>query len=92
MGRLFGVLLEEAGGKNVSATRENNSKDQASLLRDKIVSVLLLLEAAEGHFGAGDVLLGVLEIFKLVERLAPPCSRSTLKPRGCHKPECCHPT
>ena len=32
---------------------------------DKIVSVLALLEATECHFGAGDVLLRVLEVLKL---------------------------
>ena len=29
---------------------------------DQIVSVLLLLQAAEGHFGAWDVFLGVFEV------------------------------
>jgi hypothetical protein len=31
-------------------------------LRNQVVPVLLLLETAEGHLGAGDVLLGVLEV------------------------------
>jgi len=29
---------------------------------DEVLAVLLLLETAEGHLGAGDVLLGVLEV------------------------------
>ena len=29
---------------------------------DQVVSVFFLLQAAEGHFGAGDVFLGVLEV------------------------------
>lgn len=32
---------------------------------DEVVSVLGLLEAAEGHLGTGDVLLGVLEVLEL---------------------------
>jgi hypothetical protein len=32
---------------------------------DKIVAVLGLLEAAEGHLGTGNVLLGVLEVLEL---------------------------
>lgn len=32
---------------------------------DEVVSVLGLLEATEGHLGAGDVLLGVLEVLEL---------------------------
>ena len=31
-------------------------------VRDQISSVLLLLEAGEGHLGAGDVLLGVGQV------------------------------
>ena len=34
-------------------------------IRDQVVPVLLLLETAKGHLGAGDVLLGVLEVCKL---------------------------
>ncbi len=34
-------------------------------LRDQVVTVLLLLQTAEGHLGAGDVLLGVLEVVEL---------------------------
>lgn len=33
-------------------------------LRDEVVSVLLLLETTEGHLGAGNVLLGVLEVLE----------------------------
>jgi hypothetical protein len=32
---------------------------------DEVVSVLGLLETAEGHLGARDVLLGVLEVLEL---------------------------
>ena len=34
-------------------------------VRDEVVPVLVLLEAAEGHLGAGDELLGVLEVVEL---------------------------
>lgn len=34
-------------------------------VRDEVLPVLLLLETAEGHLGAGDVLLGVLEVGEL---------------------------
>lgn len=42
--------------------RSNSGGDN---IRDQIVPVLLLLETAERHLGAGDVLLGVLEIVEL---------------------------
>jgi hypothetical protein len=32
---------------------------------DQVVAVLGLLETAEGHLGAGNVLLGVLEVLEL---------------------------
>ena len=32
---------------------------------DEVVAVRRLLETSEGHLGAGDVLLGVLEVVKL---------------------------
>lgn len=32
---------------------------------DEVVAVLGLLETTEGHLGAGDVLLGVLEVVEL---------------------------
>jgi hypothetical protein len=32
---------------------------------DQVVTVLGLLEATEGHLGAGNVLLGVLEVLEL---------------------------
>jgi hypothetical protein len=32
---------------------------------DQVVTVLGLLEAAKGHLGAGNVLLGVLEVLEL---------------------------
>jgi hypothetical protein len=32
---------------------------------DQVVAVLGLLETTEGHLGAGDVLLGVLEVLEL---------------------------
>lgn len=32
---------------------------------DKVLAILLLLETAEGHLGAGDVLLGVLKVVEL---------------------------
>lgn len=34
-------------------------------IRDEVVPVLLLLQTTEGHLGAGDVLLGVLEVGEL---------------------------
>ena len=34
-------------------------------VRDEVLPVLLLLETTEGHLGAGDVLLGVLEVGEL---------------------------
>ena len=34
-------------------------------VRDEVVPVLVLLETAEGHLGAGDELLGVLEVVEL---------------------------
>ena len=37
----------------------------AQNLRDQIIAVLRLLETTEGHLGAGDVLLGVLEVVEL---------------------------
>ena len=33
-------------------------------VRNQVVPVLLLLETAKGHLGAGDVLLGVLEVLE----------------------------
>lgn len=36
-------------------------------IRDQVVPVLLLLEAAERHLGTRDVLLGVFEVFELRE-------------------------
>ena len=38
---------------------------RAKNLRDQIIAVLRLLETTEGHLGAGDVLLGVLEVVEL---------------------------
>lgn len=38
--------------------------------RDEIIPVLALLETAEGHLGARDVLLWVLEVLKLFPKLA----------------------
>lgn len=35
-------------------------------IRDQIVAILLLLESTEGHLGAWDVLLWVLEVLELV--------------------------
>jgi hypothetical protein len=32
---------------------------------DQVVAILGLLEATEGHLGAGNVLLGVLEVLEL---------------------------
>lgn len=37
---------------------------------DEVIPVLVLLQAAEGHLGAGDVLLGVLEVGELLAVLA----------------------
>lgn len=34
-------------------------------IRDQVVPVLVLLQAAESHLGSGDVLLGVLEVGEL---------------------------
>lgn len=39
--------------------------NDAQNLRDQIIAVLRLLETTEGHLGAGDVLLGVLEVVEL---------------------------
>lgn len=35
---------------------------------NEVVAVLGLLETTEGHLGAGNVLLGVLEVFELSNR------------------------
>ncbi len=35
------------------------------IVRDQVVPVLVLLQAAKGHLGAGDVLFGVLEVREL---------------------------
>ena len=35
---------------------------------DQVIPVLALLETTEGHLGAGNVLLGVLEVLKLHNR------------------------
>jgi hypothetical protein len=34
-------------------------------IRDEVVALLGLLETTEGHLGAGDELLGVLEVLEL---------------------------
>ena len=39
-------------------------------IRDQVVSLLGLLETTEGHLGAGDELLGVLEVLELKWGLA----------------------
>lgn len=39
-------------------------------IRDQVIPVLVLLETTEGHLGAGDVLLGVLEVGELQNALA----------------------
>jgi hypothetical protein len=36
-------------------------------VRDQVVPLLLLLQTTESHLGAGDVLLGVLEVLELFE-------------------------
>ena len=41
------------------------AREKTKYLRDQIVAVLLLLQTTEGHLGAGDVLLGVLEVVEL---------------------------
>ena len=55
-----------------SRTTHTNSQSATTRLRggllevgDEVVPVLVLLQAAEGHLGAGDVLLGVLEVGEL---------------------------
>lgn len=45
-----------------SSTRELRVESQN--LRDEVVPVLLLLETTEGHLGARNVLLGVLEVLE----------------------------
>ena len=47
-------------------------------IRDQVVPVLVLLEAAEGHLGAGDVLLGVLEVVELETMLGSTDTSETL--------------
>ena len=47
------------------ATIKMHIQSDGYYLRNQIMPVLLLLEAAKRHLGAGDVLLGVLKIFKL---------------------------
>jgi hypothetical protein len=53
-----------------SLTGLNRPSRLFGLLReegDQVVSVLVLLETAKGHLGAGNVLLGVLKVLELVD-------------------------
>jgi len=36
-------------------------------LRDKVIPILVFLQATKSHFRAGDVLLGVLKVLKLLK-------------------------
>lgn len=61
-GRLCGSLLEVAvtnvlAGDLASGLLRN--------IRDEVVALLALLQATEGHLGAGNELLGVLEVLEL---------------------------
>lgn len=55
-------------------------------VRDQVVPVLALLQTTEGHLGAGNVLLGVLEVFELQswlegnEKLTWECSPRIVHP------------
>lgn len=65
-GRLCGGFLEVAAGELVGVKvilRRGN-------IRDQVVALLALLQTTEGHLGAGDELLGVLEVLELWGRLA----------------------
>ena len=39
-------------------------------VRNQVVPVLCLFQTAECHLGAGDVFLGVLEVFELYEQIS----------------------
>ncbi len=54
-------------------------------VRDQIIPILRLLQPAESHLGAGDVLLRVLEVFELyyrylVSQSPPPLSHCIVRP------------
>jgi hypothetical protein len=57
---------------------------------DQVVTVLRLLETTESHLGAGNVLLGVLEVLELC-CVSPSCPVSFLFPCGDVVPECPRP-
>lgn len=59
--------------KGCIGTRYHRRRRLLSLLSqkgDEVVAVLGLLQATEGHLGAGNVLLGVLEVLELARLLA----------------------
>ena len=71
--------MSEAGGAEHHDSAANTPLTQALRARERdrlthlllhvgneVVAVLGLLETSEGHLGAGDVLLGVLEVLKSV--------------------------
>lgn len=62
-GRLCGRLLEVAV-KDVLAGDIACCWCRGNI-RDQVVALLALLQATEGHLGAGDELLGVLEVLEL---------------------------
>ena len=73
------TIGRDGGGKPEEELKTQGSwcrRYRASLLRlipqvcDQVVPVLRLLQSAECHLRAGDVLLGVLEVFKLLLALA----------------------
>src|SRR6185295_19332886 len=67
---LCGGLLEEARVQKYVSTGAMQQEEEEKNIRDEVVPVLVLLETAKGHLGAGDVLLGVLEVVKQ-RRLVP---------------------
>jgi len=52
-------------------------------IRDEVVPVLLLLEAAKGHLGAGNVLLGVLKVVELQAIVSGRSQSARDAPAGC---------
>jgi hypothetical protein len=60
------------------------------VVRDKIVPVLVLLQATESHLGSGDVLLWVLQVLELLWISEASCCSPQLM-LG-YIPECPRPT
>lgn len=61
--RLSGNILEVAVRKSLAFEFSPWVKLGINL-RDQVIAILVLLEATKGHLGAGNVLLGVLKVFK----------------------------